>query len=642
MKKLISPALLVVALAASGFTGDAAIKLPKFITDNMLVQRNAVLTLRGEAKPGSTVTVSPDWATTPVKVKADAQGKFSAPVPTPEAGGPYSITISDGADEVTLSNVLSGDLWLCSGQSNMEFPVKGWGQVMNYDEVIPTAQHPDIRLLQIKRETSHQPKDDCNLNTDGWVECSSATVPNFSAIAYLYGRELKDSLGVPIGLIDSSWGGTVAEAWTSCESVDKVPGFEDVMSAIKRTNGDDAGLKADFEMRTREWYEMAAKCTDLGGIANPTGTMPTEKNWEETLFPTGFNGIIEVTKTIDVPEAAAGKPLKLILGAIDDDDVTYFNGKEVGHSAGYLRQRKYNVPGELVKAGKNEIKIRITDYEGGGGFNGGAKMVAEGPKGVSIPLDTPWDYKVVSNFVGLPARPQSPDGPNYPNVLYNAMIHPISVMPIKGVIWYQGCANVGRADQYAVLFPTMIQDWRKTYNQPDMPFYFVQLAGWLQPRICQPDSEWAALRNAQAKALELPNTGMAVAIDLGNPVDIHPRNKQDVAKRLAANALAKTYGRNVEYAAPVLKSAKAENGKLLLTFSGDVKTPTVAVTGFIIAGKDGKYYPATARQTGARTIEVSNPRVKNPAEVRYDWADYPDGNLYGVNGLPVAPFGTDR
>lgn len=630
-----------VALSALLFSAGmrAEVVLPQFITDNMVVQQNSLLTIPGKATPGAELKVKASWTDAVVKAKAGKDGSFKVSLPTPAAGGPFSISLTGDGGEVTLDNILSGEVWLCSGQSNMEFPVQGWTTVMGYDTEIPMAQHPDIRLLQVTKQTSFTPQDDTRTNMGGWVECNSATVPEFSAVAYFFAKELSRELRVPVGVIDATWGGTPAEAWTSFEGVKEIPGFENETAALERCGFDAAKMKADYESYLASWMKLAERAGSKEGRMK-WGLMPTGQNWENTVLPASFDGVVWVKKEIDIPAGLAGKPLTLHLGAIDDEDITYFNGVEIARGSGYSTPRVYTVPAGLVKEGKAEIKSRISDFGGGGGFNGGDEMRVES-EGIKISLEGDWDYAVAVDFGTLPAKPVSVDGSSFPTVLYNAMIHPLAVMPVKGVIWYQGCANVGRDSQYAPLFKSMIGDWRKLWKN-DMPFYFVQLAGFLKPSFCQPDSEWAALRNAQAKALELDNTGMAVAIDLGHPNDIHPRNKQDVAHRLALLALGRDYGKDVTFSGPSCTGRTVKEGKMILSFDRDVTPSSVAVTGFIIAGEDGVFHPAGARLLDARTIELSSPKVGRPAAARYNWADYPGGNLYGATGLPVAPFATDK
>lgn len=629
--------LAAVALTATASMGEVV--LPNFITDNMVVQQQSLLTIPGHATPGITLTITPGWAAKPVKVKVAADGTFKASLPTPAAGGPYCIVISGDDKERVIDNVLSGEVWLCSGQSNMEFPMNGWTSVMNQDVELNMAHHPEIRLLQVTKAIAYRPASDCAVNMGGWVECSAATLPQFSAIAYLYARELASTLRVPVGVIDATWGGTPAEAWTSLEGVREVSGFEEEVDAMTRCGFDADQLRADYDKRIGQWMKMAQSADDAADRL-PRGKIPTGSNWENTVLPSSFDGIVRISREVDIPASLSGQPLTLHLGAIDDEDVTYYDGVEIGRTSGYNTPRVYTIPASLVKAGKATICIRVTDTGGGGGFNGGDELRIDGG-GISLPLDGEWDYSVAVDFATLPAKPIAVGGSGYPTVLYNAMIHPLASMPIKGVIWYQGCANVGRDAQYEPLFQTMIGDWRRLWGS-DFPFYFVQLAGFLAPSYCQPDSEWAALRNAQAKALRLDNTAMATAIDLGNPADIHPRDKQSVAHRLALIALGRDYGKATEWQAPALVAMDHAGGKLTLTFDRDVVPTTVAVTGFIVAGSDGKFFTATGRQVGPRAIELSSPRVATPVSVRYDWADYPNGNLYGTSGLPVAPFATDK
>lgn len=443
---------------------QAKIKLPNYITDNMIVQQNSVMKIVGSAASDSKVTVWAAWDSNPRQTKADKEGKFEILLPTPAAGGPYSIIIADKDSKVKIGNVLSGEVWLCSGQSNMEFPVEGGSSVMDADHVVSTARNPDIRLLQVKRGTSLALMDDIEVNMGGWVEAAPNTM-DFSAIAYFYAKELRDSLRVPVGVIDATWGGTPAEAWTSSEYLKDISGLE------------------------------------------------IHKHQEENR--------------------------------------------------------------------------------------------------------------------------------ECPSVLYNAMIHPLRDFKVKGVLWYQGCNNVGRAKQYEPLFQSLIKNWRNLWGE-DFPFYFVQLAGYRAPQAVQPDSEWAALRNAQSKALQLPNTAMISAIDLGNPGDIHPREKQTVAHRLALTALGRDYGFNTNYRAPLCISTKNKGDRIILEFDDDLTATSSTVLGFIIGDINGNFDQAIVKKIDNCTLELYSPMVKKPICARYNWADFPNGNLYSRHGIPVAPFATDK
>lgn len=564
--------ILLLLISTAFVVAQAKVVLPSYITDNMVVQRNSVMKITGHASSGSKVNVIAGWDSRSCEVKADSEGKFDISLDTPDAGGPYSIIIADKDSKVKVGNVLSGELWLCSGQSNMEFPVEGWTSVMDADHVVSTARNPDIRLLQVKKRVAFSPQDDIETNMGGWVEAAPNTM-DFSAIAYLYAKELRDSLKVPVGVIDATWGGTPAEAWTSYGFLKGVPGFEGELSAMESCGFDASRLRENYEKEMGVWMKLAQKGgEEIRPGDKLTGNVLPADYFERIGFGNGFDGIVWVQKEIDVPAEDAGKPMTLKLGAIDDEDVTYLNGVD---------------------------------------------------------------------FSSLPKKPASIEGSSYPTVLYNAMIHPLRNLPIKGVLWYQGCANVGRAEQYETLFKSLINNWRDTWDS-EFPFYFVQLAGWLAPHSVQPDSEWAALRNAQSKALQLPNTAMVSAIDLGNPGDIHPRDKQTVAHRLALTALGRDYGFDTNYKAPQCISMQKMGNKIVLKFDDDLTVTSVAILGFIIGNADGDFDQAVARMADSRTLELYSPLVKKPVCVRYDWADFPNGNLYSLHGIPVAPFATDK
>lgn len=634
--------LLLIASFLSG-AASAAVTLPHYVTDNMIVQQNSIIKLKGKSFPRSEVKVKPGWEKETYMYKTDADGNFSVSIPTPPAGGPYSILFEDKDGPTIIENVLSGEVWICSGQSNMEFPVQGWTTVMDYDNVVATAHHPDIRLLQVKKNTALSPLDDVEVNMGGWQVCTSASLADFSAIAYFYARELAEKLKVPIGVIDTTWGGTPAESWTSAEALGAIPGFEQALADMQTARYDKDALQKIYDSRIEEWLGSAKSDVTVfqkdklqAGDAWKKINVPGY--WENSELP-GFDGIVWLQKEIEIPEDYAGHDLTLDFSAIDDEDETYFNGTLVAKGSGYDTPRSYSVPASLVMPGKNVITMKVSDFGGEGGI---APGIAEAViYGKTIPLQGEWQYMVGKDFSVLPPKPSDPNSSSYPSVLYNAMLSPLRDMPVAGTIWYQGCANVGRAEQYATLFKALIKDWRRLWGEK-MPFYFVQLAGFQAQKAVQPESEWADLRNAQSKALELDNTAMAVAIDLGNPADIHPRNKQDVAHRLALIALNRTYGTDCVSEAPKCISATRSGNQMILKFNSPVVSPTTAVTGFIISGKDGIFTTATPTIIDDRTISLSSHTVDKPEFVRYNWADYPCGNLYGTTGLPVAPFATDN
>ena len=642
------------AVALWGCTGvlQAKVVLPSVFTDNMVLQQKTDITFYGDATKNKQLTVKTGWNGKEYYTEADGQGKWSLKIPTPAAGGPYEITFSDGK-KLQLKNVMIGEVWFCSGQSNMEMPVAGWGKVMNYEQEIAEAAYPAIRLFQVKKNTSLAPLKEVESTLGGWQECSSATVPEFSALAYFYARALWKELNVPIGVIDCTWGGTPAEAWTSHETLRQVMGFREEMDKLERLGFDPNRMEQAYSEERAHWQSLFTE-KDKGmenGKLCWTAPSLSEEDWQTISLPgywegkglKDFDGIIWFRRSLEIPAEWAGKPLTLRLGMIDDEDITYFNGVEIARGAGYMTPRTYTIPAKLVKAGKAVLAVRVSDFGGEGGIHGKAEDLYVEADGKRISLAGDWKYRIGLSLTGFPPAPISPvQSSSYPTVLFNAMVKPWTAFPIKGVIWYQGEANVGRSEQYGDLFPALITDWRRQWRS-DFPFYFVQLANFMESKEIQPDSEWAALREAQTKALKLDQVGMAVTIDIGLADDIHPKNKQEVGRRLALVALAGSYGKNVSGSAPVFRNYRIKGDKMELDFGqkqDGFQIKGTTLKGFIIAGPDRVFYPAEAMVHDGKII-LSSTEVPAPLAARYGWADNPDCNLYGENGLPVAPFRTD-
>ncbi len=629
---------------------QAKILLPSVFSNNMVLQQKTNAAIWGKTDAGKAVKVTVSWNKINYGAIADAGGNWKIKVATPGYGGPYTITISDG-ELLVLNNVLIGDVWICSGQSNMEMPLAGWGKIFNSEKEIAAAQYPNIRLLQAEHVTSNFPLNDAKVVNGGWQECNPKYIAEFSSTAYFFAREVYEKTKIPIGLIHTSWGGTIAEAWTSAESLKKMADFSAAVDKIQQSAKNPSTIS--YEEKLYNWV----KITNDKDSGNQDGQMKwalTESaSWKNMTLPTlwedaalkNFDGVVWFTKKITIPENWKRDGAKLNLGTIDDNDITFINGVKVGETVGYNIERKYTIPANLLKVGENTITVRVFDSGGGGGIYGDTKdLNLTNGAADKISLAGEWKYKIGLDFKNIEPKPSEENGPNRPTVLYNAMVHPYQQFSIKGAIWYQGESNADRAYQYRELFPTMIKDWRQKWAQGDFPFYFVQLANFMQIDQTPVESAWAELREAQQKTLALPNTGMATIIDIGDAKDIHPKNKQEVGRRLALIALAKTYGQKINYAGPVYQSNKIEGKQILLTFGNSqngLKTADgEALTGFAIAGADKKFYWAKASILGNQII-VSSPQVANPVAVRYAWGNNPLCNLVSNDGLPASPFRTD-
>jgi sialate O-acetylesterase len=643
--------ILIIALFLfSSLLVQSKILLPSVFSDNMVLQQKTNAAIWGKATAGKAVKITVSWNKINYGAIADASGNWKIKVATLGYGGPFSITISDG-ELLVLNNVLIGDVWICSGQSNMEMPLAGWGKILNSEKEIAEAKFPNIRLLQAEHVTSSFPLNDAKVTNGGWQECSPKYVAEFSSTAYFFAREVYEKTKIPIGLIHTSWGGTIAEAWTSAESLKKNNDFSAAVDKIQKLAKNPSTVS--YEEKLQNWVKMTTE-KDSGYQAGETKWALAETtNWKSMTLPTlwedaalkNFDGIVWFTKKINIPENWKANDAKLNLGTIDDNDITFVNGVKVGETVGYNVGRTYAIPANLLKIGENTITVRVFDSGGGGGIYGEAKDLSlTNNTAEKISLAGDWKYKVGVDFKNIEAKPYEENGPNRPTVLYNAMIHPYLQFSIKGAIWYQGESNADRAYQYRELFPTMIKDWRQKWGQGDFPFYFVQLANFMQIDPAPIESAWAELREAQQKTLALPNTGMATIIDIGDTKDIHPKNKQEVGRRLALIALAKTYGQKINYSGPVYQSNKVEGKQIRLTFSntenGLKAADGAALTGFAIAGADKKFYWAKASIQGNQII-VSSDQVANPVAVRYAWGNNPVCNLVGNDGLPASPFRTD-
>jgi len=660
--RLPSAAAIGMIAACCALSARADVKLASIFTDNMVLQRDIAAPVWGLAAPGESVRVSFVGQTKETQAAADGTWQVKL-APLQASRQPAELTVA-GKNKIVLKNVLVGEVWICSGQSNMEM---GIGQVNNAAAEIADANKPTIRLFMVPNATSMTPKRDVT-GAAAWLVCSPATVASngwkgFSAAGYFFGRELNKDLDVPVGLIEPDWGGTPAQAWTPLAALEAVPALAHYVDDVKKLSAASAEDAAKQEKeRARLAAEMEQRAVDPGNQGALDGWQNADvnpKSWEKVKVPNGWftdknvYGSVWFRRDVDVPAAWAGKDLTLNLGIVDDYDTTYFNGQKIGATGKETQdwwtvKRSYTVPGALVKTGPNTIAVRIFNDYMSGGFTSGADAISlAGPAGTDKPainLAGTWVRKIEKAIKTFPVSGSQPKLQNCGACLYNAMIAPLVPFAIRGAIWYQGESNAGQAYEYRTLFPTMIQSWRNVWNQGEFPFYFVQLANFM-PAVDQPaESAWAELREAQSMTLATTNTGMAVIIDIGDAKDIHPKNKQEVGRRLALNALAKTYGKTVEYAGPVVDSVKIENGAVRIAFShaeGGLKArDDQPLKGFAICGADKKFVWADARIDGSAVV-VSSPTVAAPVAVRYAWANNPACNLINADGLPASPFRTD-
>lgn len=624
----------------------AEIRPSLLVSDNMVLQRNAPLPIWGWADKGEKVTVSFNGQT--LSAKPDKNGKWVVTFEAMPAGGPYEIVLSSKKSKLIIKNVMVGEVWICSGQSNMEWVLSN---TENAEEEITKANYPTIRHFKVPRRVSPLPKD--TLEKGKWQLSSPETAANFTAVGYYFAKELQEKLGVTVGLINTTWGGTVVETWMSAGAAKKVPEFQEQVEELE--NFDIATYEQKQKEKLMKVLGGPIPTTDEGmvnGKAVWASSELDEKGWKAMELPalweskglTNLDGIVWFRKTINLPNSFGGKEAMLHLSKIDDSDITWVNGVKVGEMTNsYNKDRVYPIPFDLLKTGKITITVRVDDTGGGGGiYGGGDNLKIVSSSGEEISLVGNWKYKVAKanmNFAVL--------APNSnPTLLFNGMVKALIPYAMKGTIWYQGESNADRAYQYRRIFPGMIQDWRNLWKQGDFPFLFVQLANFLEANPTPSESNWAELREAQSMTLSLPNTGQAVIIDIGEADDIHPRNKEDVGKRLALNARNIAYGEDLVYSGPVYESMSVEGNKIRLKFKhvgGGLlaKDKYGYLKSFAIAGDDKKFVWAKAEIVGDEVIVYSE-SVNKPVAVRYAWANNPDdANLYNAEGLPASPFRTD-
>ena len=635
---------------------DAIPQLPKptlevnsLFTDHMILQRDDYATVWGKAKPHSVVGIQSSWDEN-AKTLTDNEGVWSTKIKTSSANGSQSLTLSSEGDTIIINDVLLGEVWLASGQSNMEMPITGWPPtdiIQDSANEIATANYPDIRMITVPRNKSSKPLETFS---GSWEKASPSTVGDFSATAYFFARQLHQELGVPVGIIHTSWGGTPAESWVSKEQLASLGDFDEQLSFL---------IDPAKEKETDRWFsnkqKRAVPDSEFGWqelelldendqnqlpIARQSITLPGRY---DNSLNSEIDGAFWLYKEFNLDNV--GGDMQLSMGAVDDMDATFVNGHPVGQMVGagkYNMSRSYTVPVSSLKVGSNLVAIRAIDTGGPGTVDGpitlssSTKTMSLDGEWISRPAAEIFDGQFYT-YQGL-SSVERPDifktNSHTPSVLFNAMINPLLPYTIKGAIWYQGESNVGRASQYTRLFPAMISDWRKRFGST-FPFYFVQIAPFDYG-----DAPSQKLRDAQRRTLSLENTGMVVTMDIGNYNNIHPANKQDVGKRLAGLAMANEYGKEIVSSGPLYESVKYSEGKATLTFS-HVGSGLVAadsgLTGFELAGSDGQFTSAEATIEGETVIVRSN-EISNPTLVRYAYDNEGLPTLFNKEGLPASSF----
>ena len=676
---LIALAILAITLPT---IARADITLPSVIADHMVLQRDMVVPVWGRAKAGQMVDVSivdgSGKVINSVQAKSGDDGKFMARLPAMSAcKNPLMMKVACAGESVQCSDVLVGEVWLCGGQSNMEWKVQGSIGGDTLAQTLPAT----VRCFTPDRRMSAHPEADLPTK---WIVSTAESAQGFTAVGAWFAAKVGSTLDVPVGILSINWGGTRAEPWTPADIALTNPMFAAIVAEQQKAGAtfehmSPAQMQTLIDEQTRAYQEaISAYWKNLqlkeSGFANHWETEPADAahTWRAAQVPgvfgtvagteslADFDGATWWRRTITLPNSWAGRDAKLLLGPIDESDIVWINGIEVGRTTGFWQApRTYSVPGATLHAGVNEIAVLIVDTQGAGGFSGkaqGMEMNLATTDGVSatdansIALAGEWQWKRGST--STVHAPNAPQGPTHPQAqsgsfgsMWNAMMAPVVPFAIRGALWYQGESNAGEADQYRELLPLMIRAWRAKWNEGNFPFGIVQLAGFRAASDDPVEGEWSALRDAQSNTVRVvPHCGLAVAIDVGDANDIHPRNKKTVADRLAAWALSQVYARGGEFSGPLYQSSSVQGAKMIVTFdhaTGLAGANGAPVGGFAIAGSDGKFEWADAKIEGS-TVILSSSKVQAPTTVRYAWSSNPvRANLVNSSGFPAPPFATD-
>lgn len=638
----------------SAVYGSLGLELPSIIGDHMVIQQGRPFKCWGWAEPGENVTVRLGTATAIAKTDADGQWETEVLLEA-QAGDTLSMTVQSGREQIELQDLRVGEVWICSGQSNMEWPV-----IMSEDGQRHRVEATNrlIRLFELHDAKSFDPT---NRMEGTWKVCSKDSVPNFSAVGYFFGQRLQQELDTPVGLLDICVGGTPAEAWTSRRGLEEVPVLQPIVDRLDRLliqTNNEADMES-YRKAMAAWKDDHYITDESNeGVALGWQSSDDKPAWGVMELPNhieraglDMNGVIWFRKHISIPEHWQGQELLLSLGPIDDCDITYVNGIPVGETSGNLSEnwrtpRRYRVPAELTDQETLHLAVRVFDQQGGGGIYGAKSemFLALPDESEKRGISGEWKYRIERAVAALTSeelatRPVPPGGRNWhgvPTVLYNAMIHPVVNLPVRGAIWYQGEANVGRHKEYTYLLPAMINDWRSRWGDT-FPFYIVQLANYGERH----QDNYAWLREAQQQVADrLEACELTTAVDIGNPRDIHPRNKLDVGQRLAGLALKYTYGyEELPADCPRVTAVKRTQQGWLLTVEHTAEGLLLDDTeqsGFEVEVSPGMYVPAAVEIKDGKLLITA--AVPDASSVRYGWSNDPYLSVRNSEGLPLLPF----
>ena len=617
---------------------QAQISGASIFSDNMVLQRNVKIPVWGSAKANDKITVT--FHNQTKITKADKTGKWIIRLDSETAGGPYELKI-EGETTIQIKNILVGEVWICSGQSNMEWTV---GQSDNAKSEIENANFSNIRHIKIPKETNSLPIS--NFKKASWEVCSPETVADFTGIGYYYAKQLQEKLHVPIGLINASWGGTNIETWISREGFESSDEFKEMIAQMPKVEINKILENKLIQEQNRIEKIENTKFSNQNNLFFKD-LLFDDTNWPELIQPGiwegqslgKFDGIVWLRKHITISKKDLEEKATLEIPAIDDNDITYINGIKIGETNGWDTKRTYEIPTGILKEGENSIAIRVVDNGGGGGIYGepnALKLVFGMNQKILSGL---WKFQVESIKNSINEN-------DFPDLCFNALINPLIPFAFKGVIWYQGESNVPRAYQYNKAFPLLINDWRSKWES-QFPFYFVQLASYTNKGNSNEGCPWAELREAQTNALKTPNTGMVITTDIGNPDSIHPTNKQEVGKRLASIALNNLYNEKMICKGPTFTSFENREEKTVVTFENigsGLTSPNNSnlIDGFEFAGTNHVFYSAIGLLKDNK-ITLSCEEVSKPLFVRFAWiADASKCNLFNLEGFPAEPFRSDN